>query len=180
MPQSTSTCSSSAITRGRDPVTVPAPPWNPIRSMVGPLYHPLREVLRFRAVVGFTSMSLNLATIVRESARSGPDRTALIAGNARISHRDLDEKARRLAAGLLKAGVKRGQHVALLLPNTPHFTIAYFAVHYAGAAVVPLNVLFKADEIAYHLNDSDAVALIAWDEFLGEARPGFERADSCR
>jgi len=125
-------------------------------------------------------MSLNLATIVRERARSGPDRTALISGNARITHRDLDEKARRLAAGLLKAGVKRGQHVALLLPNTPHFTIAYFAVHYAGGAVVPLNVLFKTDEIAYHLTDSDAVALIAWDEFLGEARPGFERAESCR
>ena len=125
-------------------------------------------------------MSLNLATIVRERARFSPERTALIAGNARIAHRDLDERARRFAAGLLRCGLKRGQHVALLLPNTPHFTIAYFAAHYAGMPVVPLNVLLKADEIAYHLNDSDAVALIAWDDFLGEARPGFERSETCR
>ena len=93
-------------------------------------------------------MSLNLATIIRERTRAAPDRTALIAGNARISYRDLDDRARRFAAGLARAGVKRGQHVALLLPNTPHFPIAYFAAHYAATPVVPLNVLLKADEIA--------------------------------
>jgi len=125
-------------------------------------------------------MSLNLATIIRERTRAAPDRTALIAGNARISYRDLDDRARRFAAGLARAGVKRGQHVALLLPNTPHFPIAYFAAHYAATPVVPLNVLLKADEIAYHLTDSDAVALIAWDELLEHARPGFDRAESCR
>jgi long-chain acyl-CoA synthetase len=46
--------------------------------------------------------------------------------------------------------------------------------------VVPLNVLLTADEIAYHLDDSDAVALVAWDGFLDQAQAGFTRVDECK
>ncbi len=125
-------------------------------------------------------MSLNLATLIRTHAARDAARTALIAGNARLTYGDLDLRARRLAAGLARCGVRRGQHLALLLPNTPHFTIAYFAAHYLGAAVIPLNVLFKQDEIAYHLSDSDAVALIAWDDLMDQARAGMARSEACR
>jgi long-chain acyl-CoA synthetase len=70
--------------------------------------------------------------------------------------------------------------VALLLPNVPHFTIAYFGVHQAGGAVVPLNVLLTADEIAYHLEDSDAVALVCWEGFFEQAQAAFNRVDACK
>ncbi|MEN9934644.1 MAG: hypothetical protein RLZZ387_1223 [Chloroflexota bacterium] len=85
-----------------------------------------------------------------------------------------------IAGGLVSLGVRPGDKVAIMLPNTPHFIMCYYAILKAGAVVVPLNVLFKQHELAYHLQDSDAVALIAWEGFLGEAAPGFEAAPACR
>ena len=62
----------------------------------------------------------------------------------------------------------------------PHFTIAYFGAHYAAAPVVPLNVLLTADEIAYHLEDSDSVALVVWEGFYEQARKAFDRVATCK
>ncbi|HEX2048911.1 MAG TPA: AMP-binding protein, partial [Acidimicrobiales bacterium] len=65
---------------------------------------------------------------------------------------------------------------ALVLPNVPQFTVAYFGCHYAGNPVVPLNVLLTADELAYHLDDSEAVAVVTWDLFL----PAVQQAAGAR
>ncbi len=123
---------------------------------------------------------LNLATLLHESTKQNPSKTALAIGETRISYGELDAFARRFAGGLASLGVTQGKHVAVLVPNTPHFTIAYFGVHYAGGAVVPLNVLLTADEIAYHLEDSDAVALVAWEGFFEQAQAAFNRVDTCK
>jgi long-chain acyl-CoA synthetase len=125
-------------------------------------------------------MSLNLALLLRESAKAHPEKTALAVGDSRLTYEAVDLYARRFAGGLRALGIERGQHVALLVPNVPHFTIAYFGAHYAASPVVPLNVLLTADEIAYHLDDSDAAALVAWDGFLPAAEAGFARAERCR
>src|SRR6185503_974875 len=97
-----------------------------------------------------------------------------------ISYEALHAHVQRLAGGLKKLGVKKGDHVALMIPNVPHFTIAYFAAQYLGAAIVPLNVLLTPDEIAYHLTDSDAVVLVAWEGFLEQAQAGFSRVEGCK
>lgn len=125
-------------------------------------------------------MSLNLAVVLREGAKKFPEKRALIVDGAAFSYAQLHRRAQQLAGSLLKLGVRRGEHVALMLPNVAEFTVAYFACHYVGAAVVPINVLLMPDEIAYHLDDSDAVALIAWRDVLDRAKAGFERAQSCR
>jgi long-chain acyl-CoA synthetase len=125
-------------------------------------------------------MSLNLATLLRDSAGAHPKKAALIIGQTALSYETLHGHAQKLAGGLGKLGIQRGQHVALMLPNVPQFTIAYFAAHYLGCPVVPLNVLLTPDEIAYHLSDSDAVALIAWEGFGEQARAGFNRAEACK
>jgi long-chain acyl-CoA synthetase len=125
-------------------------------------------------------MSLNLATLLRDSAETYPKKAALIIGPTTLSYETLHGHAQKLAGGLAKLGIKRGQHVALMLPNVPQFTIAYFAAHYLGCPVVPLNVLLTPDEIAYHLSDSDAVALIAWEGFGEQAQAGFNRAEACK
>ncbi len=125
-------------------------------------------------------MSLNLAVLLRESAHRYPERVAITVGDQDITYQTLHDYARRLATALEGLGLKRGQHVALMLPNVPHFTIAYYAAHYAANPVVPLNVLLKADEIAYHLDDSDAVALVVWEGFLEEAQKGFNKVDACK
>ncbi|MCB9740307.1 MAG: long-chain fatty acid--CoA ligase [Deltaproteobacteria bacterium] len=125
-------------------------------------------------------MSLNLASILRVSAQKQPKQPALTIGERTFDYGTLDAYARRFAGGLQGLGVARGSHVALLLPNVPHFTMAYYGAHYAANPVVPLNVLLTADEIAYHLEDSDAVAVVVWEGFFEAAHAAFLRVETCR
>ncbi|MDQ3033915.1 MAG: long-chain fatty acid--CoA ligase [Myxococcota bacterium] len=125
-------------------------------------------------------MSLNLATLLRESAARHADRPAIILGDTALPYAALHGMAQRFAGGLRKLGLERGQHVALLLPNVPHFPIAYFGGHYAGTPIVPLNVLLTADEIAYHLDDAGAAAVVVWEGFLPQAQAAFARTESCK
>jgi long-chain acyl-CoA synthetase len=71
-------------------------------------------------------MSFNLATILRESARSQPDNVAIVARERRMSHAELDAMTDCLAANLARIGITAGDTVALQLPNVPQFVIAYF------------------------------------------------------
>jgi long-chain acyl-CoA synthetase len=122
---------------------------------------------------------LNLATLLEQSARRTPDKTAVIFDQTRLSYAELNGAANKVANGLRRLGVQQGQKVAVMLPNLPFFPIAYYAILKAGASVVPLNVLFKRGEVQYHLEDADAVALIAWEGFLEEAAPGCAATPGC-
>src|SRR5690349_14811797 len=133
-----------------------------------------------RAFQERASMSLNLATILRTSAVENPKKPAVIIGESTLSYEALHNYVQRFAGALKRLGLKPGQHVALMLPNVPQFTIAYFGAHYLGTPVVPLNVLLTADEVAYHLQDSDAVALVAWEGFADAAQAGFDRVPTCK
>ena len=101
---------------------------------------------------------LNLAILLEDSARAVPERLAVICGDARMTYAEVNAKASQVAHGLLKLGIKRGDKVALSCPNLPFFPIIYYGILKAGAVVVPLNILLKGREIAYHLTDSDAKA----------------------
>ena len=121
-------------------------------------------------------MSFNLAVILRESAQSSPDKPVAVYDGGRLTYRELDRASDRLAASLTAAGIKPGDPVALQLPNIPQFLISYFGILKAGGAVVPLNVLLRAPEVAFHLGDSGARVLITWEGVLAEARKGAEAA----
>jgi long-chain acyl-CoA synthetase len=108
----------------------------------------------------------NLSSILSQSATTHPTKTAMIAGETEVDYATLDLFARMFAGALRDLGVRPGEHVALVLPNVPQFTVAYFGCHYAGNPVVPLNVLLTAEELAYHLDDSQATVVVAWDLFL--------------
>ncbi len=125
-------------------------------------------------------MSLNLAVILREGAVRYPAKPAIIAGAKTWTYGELDAAARRLAASFATLGLARGRHVALMMPNVPEFTIAYYACHYAGLVAVPINVMLKGEEVAYHLNDSEAAALVVWHGLVEQAAPGFREAKGCR
>ena len=106
-----------------------------------------------------------LAEIVRDVARRDGAKTAIIFQDTPISYAALDTAIERAAEGLAARGVERGDRVAILLPNIPQFVIAYYAVQRIGGVVVPINVLYKTEEIAYVLNDSEAKALIVYELF---------------
>jgi long-chain acyl-CoA synthetase len=92
-----------------------------------------------------------------------PKRLAVTFGDTHITYGDLDARASQIAAGLHAIGIAPGDHVALSCPNVPWFPLAYYGILKAGAVVVPLHILLKPREIAYHLKDSEAKALLAFE-----------------
>ncbi len=106
---------------------------------------------------------LNLATILEETALRRPDKAAFILGPHRLSFSELDSASSRVATALADRGIGAGDKVALSCPNLPYFPVVYYGILKAGAAVVPLNVLLKRREIAYHLEDSDAKAFFCFE-----------------
>jgi len=121
-------------------------------------------------------MSFNLAVILSETAQSAPDRPVALFAGDQLTYRELDRASDRLAASLTAAGIKPGDPVAVQLPNIPQFLVSYFGILKAGGIVVPLNVMLKAPEVAFHLGDSGARVLITWEGVLAEAAKGAEAA----
>jgi long-chain acyl-CoA synthetase len=121
-------------------------------------------------------MSFNLAVILTETARSAPDHPVAVFDGGRLTYHELDQASDRVAAALAVAGIEPGDRVALQLPNIPQFLISYFGILKAGGVVVPLNVLLRAPEVAFHLSDSGARVLITWEGVLSEAAKGAEAA----
>src|SRR5687767_2343450 len=127
---------------------------------------------------------LNLAVLFEDSARNVPGRTAVICGDVRLTYAEVNAKANQVANALGKLGIGRNDKVALSCANLPFFPIVYYGILKAGAVVVPLNVLLKGREIAYHLADSEAKAYFCFqgtpDLPMGtEGYAGFEQADGC-
>ena len=110
-----------------------------------------------------SATTLNLAGVLEQSALLTPERVAVTCAGRTLTYAEVDARASQVASGLAALGVAPGDHVALSCPNVPWFPIAYFGILKAGAVVVPLNVLLKPREIAYHLRDSGARALIAFE-----------------
>jgi long-chain acyl-CoA synthetase len=107
--------------------------------------------------------ALNLAAILDYASRMIPDRVAVTCGDRSTTFAELDAAAGRVAAALASIGIAPGDHVALSCPNITWFPIAYYGILKAGGVVVPLNVLLKPREIAYHLTDSASKALLAFE-----------------
>lgn len=126
----------------------------------------------------------NLTALLDLSARRYPERTAIVAGQRRYTYRELDQAACRTANLLSGRGVRPGDRVALMCPNVPEFTVAYFGILKAGAVVVPLNVMLQGREVAYHLADSGAKAFVAFEGTAElptgtAARCGFDATPTC-
>jgi long-chain acyl-CoA synthetase len=123
---------------------------------------------------------LNLASLLEQSTARDPGKVAVMMDDYRLRYAELNGAANKIANALVQMGVQPGDKVAIMLPNTPHFPICYYGILKAGATVVPLNVLFKQNEVTYHLEDSDAVVIIVWEGFAGEASLGFSKAENCQ
>ncbi|MGW1991663.1 long-chain-fatty-acid--CoA ligase [Embleya sp. NPDC001921] len=115
--------------------------------------------------------SLSLAAILAEAALRRPDHIALVEGNLRICFADLWHQARVQAATLIRIGVRPGDRIALMAPNTAEFPRAYYAILATGAVVVPVHLLLTSDETAYVLRDSGAKLLLCHDRHRTVGEP---------
>jgi long-chain acyl-CoA synthetase len=102
----------------------------------------------------------NLPEILTSACESYPRRTAIIFGQKKISFEEIAKKAGNVAFALKRWQVNRGDRVALLLDNSPDFVFCYFGILFAGAIVVPINHMFKRDEVKHILEDSQSSCLI--------------------
>ena len=109
---------------------------------------------------------MNISNHVERIARTAPGRKAIVFEGQDIGYGALDACAGALAAALKANGVRRGDRIALYLPNIPAFMLAYLAGEKAGAIVVSINSMFKAEEVKYILNDSGAKLMFTTAELL--------------
>lgn len=127
----------------------------------------------------------NLATLLEDSAVTNPNKLAVICGEKRLTYQEINALANQVANALISHGINQGDKVALSCPNLWYFSVIYYGILKAGAVVVPLNIMFKAREIAYHLSDSDAKAYFCFagtnDLPIGEfGWSGFQEVETCR
>jgi long-chain acyl-CoA synthetase len=121
-------------------------------------------------------MSASLATFLFESAGRDPDHPALKLDDAVLTYGQLDELTQRVAGLLAAKGIGAGDRVGVMLPNVPHFAIAYYGILRAGGVVVPMNVLLKGRETTFYLTDPGAKAVFAWADFAAAAQIGADEA----
>src|SRR5438270_960850 len=103
---------------------------------------------------------VTLQAFLDDAAESYPDSTATIFFNAKRTYRSISDDAWRFAGGLRRLGVKKGDRVALVLPNTPQFVVAFYGALRAGAIVVCCNPRYTATELQEQLADAGATVVV--------------------
>ena len=115
----------------------------------------------------------NVVELLQNTVMTYPDKEGLIYGDVRLTFKEFDTIVNRIAAGLEKHGIRKGDRVAILLGIQLEFPLSFFAIMKLGALAVPLNTRFKGEELAYEINDSESKALIVDEEywpFIGSVR----------
>lgn len=105
-----------------------------------------------------------LTEYLRIWAKLQPQKPAVIFYGHVTTYADLDQQSDRFAALLMAKGVRKGDRVAVFMPNCPQFHIAFFGILKLGAIHVPVSPLSRAFELAYELNDTDAEVIVALDQ----------------
>lgn len=111
-------------------------------------------------------LCMNLVTQVYETSKLKPEKAAYHFMGKDTTYGEFDKHVSTFAQGLEDLGVKKGDHVAFLLGNTPHFIVSLYATMRIGATAVPINPIYSPSEISYILHNSDAKVVIAVDQLL--------------
>ncbi|HMH86717.1 MAG TPA: AMP-binding protein [Gemmatimonadaceae bacterium] len=112
----------------------------------------------------------SLTEYLREGASRWPDRPALLFKGSTITYRKLEDESNALGAALSEMGVRRGDRVAICLPNCPQFLIAEFAAWKVGAIVSPFNPTYSEREMEEALRTTGAETVIVLNRFYGKVK----------
>ena len=104
-----------------------------------------------------------LHEILTKTAKEHPKKAAIAYVENEMTYAELDSLSDQFAGALAKLGVKKGDRVAVFLPNTPQFVIAYFGILKIGAVLTTISPLHKEREVEHQLSDSEAETIIALD-----------------
>jgi acyl-CoA synthetase (AMP-forming)/AMP-acid ligase II len=105
-----------------------------------------------------------IASTLLRTAERRPEHEALVfSASSRFTYAGVRSHAVRAARSLAALGVKRGDHVGLLMPNCPDFVFTFFALQLLGAVVVPVNTRFRARELGYVIENADLAVLLTSD-----------------
>ena len=105
-------------------------------------------------------LPLTFGALARARAAEHGQRTLLVCDDLRLSYAEADARSRRLARGMIAAGIGKGTHVGLLLPNGVDFLLGVLAAARIGAVVLPFSTLSSADELRWLLGNSDTAYLL--------------------
>ncbi|WP_251554382.1 fatty acid--CoA ligase family protein [Neobacillus muris] len=106
---------------------------------------------------------MNLPLQLHKTAKASANQIAYYFMGQSSTYAELDEAITKFASGLAKLGVKQGDHIALLLGNSPHFVISLYGALRLGATVIPINPIYTQDEIGYILNNGDVKVVVGLD-----------------
>lgn len=104
---------------------------------------------------------------LEKNARNQPNRTAIVFKDKTYTYKEYNERVNQIANALIHFGVKRGDHIALMMKNSDMFAFVYYAILKAGAVAVPINFRLTAKEASYIIDDSDSI-IVFCDEDLAE------------
>tara|TARA_B110000483_G_scaffold57485_1_gene71887 strand:+ start:245 stop:1789 length:1545 start_codon:yes stop_codon:yes gene_type:complete len=106
---------------------------------------------------------LNLSMLLENSARSTPNKKALIFEKSYINFIDLNNRANQVANALKDNSIDKGDRIGIISPNLPYFPIIYYGILKAGGIVVPMSIMLKANEIAYFIKDAGLKIIFVYE-----------------
>ncbi|MDA4115470.1 MAG: long-chain fatty acid--CoA ligase [Thaumarchaeota archaeon] len=120
-----------------------------------------------------------LFDLVSARAARDPKKVCIRFQGASMTYGQVDELSSRFATALVSLGVRKGDRVAIFLPNMPQFVLSYFGTLKAGGVVVPCSPLYKAKELEFQLRDSGASVVVAANDIV-KGNDLFASIDACR
>jgi acyl-CoA synthetase (AMP-forming)/AMP-acid ligase II len=118
---------------------------------------------------------INVGDALTRTAGRMPDQLAVVDGDRRWTYAELNDHVNRVANALAEQGYARGDALALASGNSCEFLVTYFACAKLGVVCVPINLGWRADEIAYVLDHSESRGVVVEAQLVGQVLPGVEK-----
>ncbi|WP_133511784.1 class I adenylate-forming enzyme family protein [Candidatus Thiosymbion oneisti] len=117
---------------------------------------------------------MNIGNILPHHARFRPDRTALICGDQRLTYSELNQSVNQIANAIRTSGIRKGDKIAMLLPNCRELWELYWAIAKLGAVSVPLSPLLRGNGLRNQLNNADTALLVTTESVATYLDPIFD------